>query len=128
LLLCRCRHNQKSRIVPLLPTTVAALAAYAEQRDQSQPHPNSPTFFVSTVGTALLYTDICRTFRRLFRAMGVGMGAPRRPTIHGLHHSFAVKTLVEWYRDGHDVQARPNFQLVPHDTQPTRNYTLTPRC
>jgi integrase len=29
-----------------------------------------------------------------------------RPTIHGLRHSFAVNTLIGWYRDGADVQAR----------------------
>jgi integrase len=29
-----------------------------------------------------------------------------RPTIHGLRHTFAVNTLIGWYRDGLDVQAR----------------------
>ena len=29
-----------------------------------------------------------------------------RPVIHGLRHTFAVKTLLGWYRDGQDVQAR----------------------
>ena len=29
-----------------------------------------------------------------------------RPTIHGLRHSFAVNTLIRWYREGADVQAR----------------------
>jgi integrase len=33
--------------------------------------------------------------------------SPRcRPTIHGLRHTFAVNTLIRWYRDGGDVQAR----------------------
>ena len=96
----------KSRIVPLHPTTLDALAAYAEQRDHFQTTASSPTFFVSTVGTPIFYTDVGRTFRRLVRATGVGSGAPRHPTIHGLRHSFAVNTLVGWYRDGHDVQAR----------------------
>ena len=35
-----------------------------------------------------------------------GQDTPRRPTIHGLRHSFAVKTLLGWYREGQDVQAR----------------------
>ena len=106
LIIVRDSKFGKSRIVPLHPTTIAALTAYAEQRDRSQPHPSSPTFFVSTAGTAIFYTDVCRTFRKLVHATGVGEGAPHRPTIHGLRHSFAVKTLVDWYRDGHDVQAR----------------------
>jgi integrase/recombinase XerD len=30
----------------------------------------------------------------------------RRPRLHDLRHSFAVKTLLGWYRDGQDVAAR----------------------
>lgn len=96
----------KSRLVPLHPTTMTALADYAEQRDRLLPHPDSGTFFVSTVGVALWYTDVGRTFRKLLAATGVGARAPRRPRIHDVRHSFAVKTLIEWYRDGHDVQTR----------------------
>jgi integrase/recombinase XerD len=94
----------KSRLVPLHASAVAALAAYARRRDRLGPRPQSPTFFVSTAGTALLYSDLCHTFRKLVDETGVG--APRRPTIHDLRHTFAVKTLAGWYRDGHDVQAR----------------------
>lgn len=94
----------KSRLVPLHASAVAALAAYAELRDQLRPRAQSRTFFVSTAGTALLYSDLCHTFRKLVDETGVG--APRRPTIHDLRHTFAVKTLAGWYRDGHDVQAR----------------------
>lgn len=94
----------KSRLVPLHASAVAALAAYAEQRDRLRPRAQSPTFFISTTGTALLYSDLCHTFRRL--ADETGVGAPGRPTIHDLRHTFAVKTLAGWYRDGHDVQAR----------------------
>jgi integrase len=94
----------KSRLVPLHASAVAALAAYAEQRDRFRPRAQSPTFFVSTAGTALLYSDLCHTFRRLVDETGVG--APGRPRMHDLRHTFAVKTLAGWYRDGHDVQAR----------------------
>jgi integrase/recombinase XerD len=46
-------------------------------------------------------------FRLLLRQAGVGKGTPQpRATIHGLRHTFAVKTLLGWYRDGQDVQAR----------------------
>ena len=30
----------------------------------------------------------------------------RRPRIHDLRHTFAVNTLIDWYRSGVDVQAR----------------------
>lgn len=113
----------KSRLVPLHPSTIAALAAYAEQRDGLQPHPRSPTFFVSTVGTALWYCDVCHTFRKLVDTTGIGAGAARRPRIHDVRHSFAVRTLVEWYRDGHDVQARlPRLATFLGHRDPTSTY------
>lgn len=96
----------KSRLVPLDPSTIAALAVYAKQRDRLQPHPASPRFFVSTVGTALRHSDISRTFRKLIDATGVGAEAANRPRIHDVRHTFAVRTLIRWHRDGHDVQAR----------------------
>jgi len=96
----------KSRLVPLDPSTIAALGDYAKQRDRLQPHPASRTFFVSTVGTALRHCDIGRTFCKLIDATRVGAGAANRPRIHDVRHTFAVRTLVGWYRDGHDVQAR----------------------
>lgn len=95
----------KSRQLPLSATTVEALAAYVLQRNRSHPRPPSTTFFVSTVGTAVIYADFGFTFRKLVCATGVGRQSPIRPRIHDLRHSFAVHTLVDWYRDGGDVNA-----------------------
>lgn len=95
----------KSRQLPLSATTIEALAAYASQRDRIHPRPRSTTFFVSTVGTAIIYTDFGIAFRKLVRATGIGSQSAVHPRIHDLRHSFAVHTLVDWYRDGHDVNA-----------------------
>lgn len=47
-----------------------------------------------------------RTFRHLTRQAGItARSAACRPRIHDLRHSFAVATLLEWYRRGDDVQA-----------------------
>jgi integrase/recombinase XerD len=111
----------KSRLVPLHESAVAALAAYAGQRDRLQPWPKCPAFFVSTAGTALLYSNVCHTFRKIVDATGVG--SPRRPRIHDIRHSFAVSTLVGWYRDGHDVQARlPRLSAVLGHQNPVNTY------
>ena len=37
---------------------------------------------------------------------GIGADAPRRPRLHDVRHTFAVRTLLGWYRSGEDVQAK----------------------
>ena len=97
----------KTRQIPLHPTTVQALAEYARQRDRLRPCCPSPAFFVSTAGTRLFYSTFHLVFSGLVRQAGL---APRsascRPRPHDLRHSFAVHTLLEWYRQGLDVSVR----------------------
>jgi len=94
----------KSRRLPVHPTTMAALRSYIHQRDRLCPRPTTTrtSLFTSTVGTRLVYPNVASTFRRLVKAAEIGPG----PRIHDLRHSFAVTTLLGWYRDGGDVQAR----------------------
>jgi len=55
----------------------------------------------------LAASTVSQTFRALLRQTGIGQRSPaRRPRIHDARHSFAVNTLLAWYRDGADVQAR----------------------
>jgi len=101
------RHAKfgKSRLVPLQGSTVDALRAYTQMRDRLLPRPRSTTFFVSTAGTRLFDADFGKAFRNLLQVSGVGAGAPRRPRVHDIRHSFAVHTLVRWYRAGEDAGA-----------------------
>lgn len=97
----------KSRQVPLHPSTVERLRAYAAPRDELVPALKSTTFFLSTAGTRLSDCRVESTFRGLVRAAGLQPRSARcRPRLHDLRHSFAVNTVLDWYRDGGDVQAR----------------------
>ena len=96
----------KSRLVPLHASALAALDRYAQRRDQAQPRPATASFFVSLTGKRLLYATVGSTFRRLCNQAGVGAGSSTRPRVHDLRHTFAVATLLDWYRDGGDVAAR----------------------
>jgi integrase len=104
-LLVRRSKFGKSRQVPLQLTTVRALQEYARRRDTLCPHPSSESFFVSLRGTRIIYACVWPTFRMLCEAAGVGAGAAHPPRIHDLRHTFAVRTLLGWYRDGLDIQA-----------------------
>jgi integrase len=61
---------------------------------------------VSVRGTRLMYPVVQQVFRRLCDTARVGAGSPNRPRIYDLRHSFAVHTLIAWYRAGEDVEAR----------------------
>lgn len=105
-LLIRESKFGKSRLVPLHPTAMDALAQYAALRDECQPRPQQPSFFVSSQNTRLCYAVVARTFRQLTDAAGIGAGAPRAPRLHDLRHTFAVATLLHWYRTEQDVGAK----------------------
>jgi integrase/recombinase XerD len=105
LVVVRASKFNKSRELPLDPTTVIALTDYADVRDRNVPHPKTPTFFTSRVGTPVIYGDFRIEFRKLVDVSGVGAGSSARPRIHDLRHSFAVHTLLRWYRAGEDVGA-----------------------
>jgi integrase len=97
----------KSREVPLHPSAVEALGRYVECRDRLRPQPRDPNFFVGTAGTALCYAMVQKIYRRLCRQAGLGPRAGGcRPRLHDLRHTVACNILVDWYRDGLDVQAR----------------------
>ena len=97
----------KSREVVLHDTTITALAEYARLRDQRFPQPRCDAFLVSLRGTRLNKNSIHDMFPRLVRAAGLKPRSPRcRPRPHDLRHAFAVRTLLDWYAAGLDVQAK----------------------
>jgi integrase/recombinase XerD len=98
------RHAKfdRSRLVPLHPTTTAALAAYVADRDRLCPRPRCSAFFLSAIGTRLNRTAVDKTLRAMTTRMGIRTAAVR-PRAHDLRHSFAVATLTRWMRSGLDV-------------------------
>jgi integrase/recombinase XerD len=96
----------KSRQLVLHPTTVQALVDYDLRRDRFCRAPATDSLLISTTGARLCHATVQPIFRDLLRRAGIIRTAACRPRIHDLRHSFAVNTLLGWYRDGHDVQAR----------------------
>ena len=96
----------KSRQLPVHTDTLAALAGYARLRDRRCPATPTPAFFVTRVGTRLIYTDVLAVFHALLVRAGIGAPDGRRPGLHSFRHSFAVSTLLDWYGQGVDVAAR----------------------
>jgi integrase/recombinase XerD len=105
-LLIRESKFGKSRLVPVLPSTLTALDHYRRIREQKCPRPNTPAFFVSIRGARMVYQCVHDVFRNLCGNTGTGAQAARPPRIHDLRHTFAVRTLLGWYQAGDDVEAK----------------------
>ncbi len=95
----------RSRLVPLHPTVTSALTSYAACRDQLCPDPGTTRFFISTAGTPLRTSLTDLAFAQLTTTLGLRT-PDRRPRIHDLRHTFAVRQLLQWHRDGDDAHAR----------------------
>jgi integrase len=92
----------RSRLLPLHPSTTHALGRYAAERDRLCPRPRASAFFLSSVGTRLTRTGVDKTCRQITTALGLRT-ATVHPRVHDLRHRFAVDTLIRWQRSGVNV-------------------------
>ncbi|MFE3646118.1 tyrosine-type recombinase/integrase [Streptomyces sp. NPDC059169] len=113
----------KSRLVPLQDSTTNALREYDTLREGLMPRPKDAAFFISLTGKRLIYACVHPVFRALVDTAGVGLDAPHRPRIHELRHTFAVRTLLHWYRTEDNVQAKiPSLSTYMGHREPACTY------
>lgn len=108
LLIIRQTKFYKSRLVPFGPRMAALLTVYLEAR---QPYRGCPTndspLFSFVQDRPINPCTISQTFRALVPQLNLnvpeGVSSPR---LHDLRHSFAVGTLLRWYRSRSDLGSR----------------------
>lgn len=100
----------KSRLVPFGPKLAARLKEYVEQREAhvGPLEPEQPLFWFGRDKSRSVYPPtVSRAFREVWPKLGLkvppGVAVPR---LHCLRHSFAVGTLLRWYREGIQPQDR----------------------
>ena len=96
----------KSRLLPLHPTTMRELKKYSKIRDQFPVH-DINAFFLSDRGTRI--TEWSARFAFIQISKQIGLRAPfdsNGPRIHDIRHRFAVNTLLNWYRKGINVNQK----------------------
>lgn len=97
----------KHRQLPIQASALTALQNYLSATSSLRPLAAGSAVLITSLGTRLDSTNTARTFRDLLTTAGIdGRGGRRRPRLHDLRHTFAVTTLLGWYREGVDVQAR----------------------
>jgi len=89
-LLIRETKFRKTRLVPLHDTAVAGLKRYLLRR---RPRSDTDPVFGDARGLPLRYITVKGTFDGLVVRAGIISAAKRRPRLHDLRHTFAVRAL-----------------------------------
>lgn len=97
----------KERLLPLDPSVVKRLESYGHERDRLLGR-RPEAFFVTCAGRRL--GDCGARYNFAHVCQQIGLRQPqiykrhgRGPRIHDLRHTFAVRTMLNWYRSGKDV-------------------------
>ncbi|HET7446621.1 MAG TPA: tyrosine-type recombinase/integrase [Methyloceanibacter sp.] len=89
-LLIRETKFRKTRLVPLHDTAAAGLELYLARR---RPRSEDDPVFINERGLPLRYIAVKETFDRLVGKAGIRSRTVRRPRLHDLRHTFAVRVL-----------------------------------
>lgn len=107
LLIIRETKFHKTRFVPICAALAERLRRYVElRRTVFPPSGKDSAFLASLKGRPVTYKHASKTFVRIRAAAGARRSPDARyqPRLHDLRHTFAVRRLVTWYRQGADVQ------------------------
>jgi integrase/recombinase XerD len=95
---------RKDRLVPLALSLVYRLRKYAAHFEN---RPLDAIFFPAPDAGPFCLRTVYSLFRKLLLQCGIAhAGRGKGPRIHDLRHTFAVHTLLRWYRDGEDLDAK----------------------
>jgi integrase len=99
--------NGKDRILPVTECTKNHLKEYSRKRDRLLGHIPEP-FFVSEEGIRLTDCAVRYNFVVVCKMIGLRAEQPFYkhgvgPRIHDLRHTFAVKVMINWYKEGKNI-------------------------
>lgn len=116
--------SRDPRLVPVHSTALPVLSDYADWRDQRDlviVEGRTP-FFTDHLGRRLTRFTTEYAFGRVREVAGLTADGAR-PRMHDLRHTFAVTTLLGWYRTGADVAGLlPRLSTYLGHTNPANTY------
>lgn len=94
---------RKERLVPMSPSTHAAMDRWLQRRARYAPSDPSTPLFVAGTNRWLTY----RRAQRLFRGLCIhcGLEADPPPRLHDLRHNYACACIAQWRHHHEDVNA-----------------------
>lgn len=96
----------KTRELPVQQSTVQALGDYLDREDRPRARRGTDALLLSQAGTRLRYSSVSQAFVLIVRCAALKPRGASRPTMHALRHTFAVRSLLDAYRSGDDVESR----------------------
>lgn len=105
----------KDRLVPPAIDMVERLRRYAEELEKRTlvKQETGSYFFPSARQAAWGSTTIYHLFRRVLLQCGIPHGGRGKgPRLHDLRHTFAVHRLLQWYKEGADLNAKLPFLVA----------------
>src|SRR5262245_4556057 len=128
-LIIRKTKFRKSRLVPLHATAVAGLDRYLARRRQVSS--DDDHLFVSLNGHGFCYETVRSVFHKLVQAAGLVGSDRRKPHIHGLRHTFAVRALeacpCDRYHVGRHILALSTYMGHAHVADTCWYFEATPQ-
>lgn len=112
LLVVRHSKGRRSRAVPLQASSLSALQGYCQKRRKYRCQAGSDALFVGQNGRAIPYAQAAYTFRSL--RVHLGWNQPPLARLHDLRHTFAVRCLMDWHRQGGEEVAQKVLSLATY--------------
>lgn len=104
----RAGKRGRTRLVPLHPSVLTPLRAYAADRSRRFGRPREDAaFFRTDRSDRISYNTANHAFRLLRRQLGwTAEGRTRVPRVHDLRHRMVVRRIQSWHAQGVDVDAK----------------------
>ncbi len=104
-LIIRQGKYHKSRWIYLSGSLCNQLESYLSQRQCVLSSEQKKPLFISLRKTRLAHPTLTATFKKLCQQCAIHHHE-RKPRLLDLRHSFATQRLLQWYRQGEDVQSK----------------------
>ena len=103
-LLLRFTKNDKERIIPVAPSIITRSRDYLDRAWQLHGFDDSPFLFANKEGKAYSNETAYKLFRNALHSAGISHGGRGKgPRLHDLRHTYAVRVLNKWVRDGRNL-------------------------
>ncbi len=95
----------KARWVPLAPSACTAISSYIERRCKYFDSNTFSPLFINLRDRRLRHSTVSHDFHCLQQYIGMIRTPEVSPRIHDLRHTLSVHRLLDWYKQGLDVNA-----------------------